>query len=130
MEEPTIEEEEAEEPAEDPDRWEGVTEEWTENKPPIEAAKEAYRRGMEAYREGDYEAALEGFRAAYDLQPLDPLRYNIAMCLERMGRLEEAIVELEALATTAEEPFLRSEAAEKRDALRRKLQLHQMPPPA
>ena len=127
--EPEIEPEELEEQPADPDRWQNVTQEWSETKPPVEQAKESYRRGLEAYQEGNYEAALDEFRAAYDLQPLDPLRYNIAMCLERMGRFDEAIVELEALADRAEEPYLRSEAARRRDALQRKLQLREMPPP-
>ncbi len=129
VEEPEIEEAEAEDQPEDPGRWDDVTEEWSQTKPPVEAAKDLFQRGMKAYRVGDYEAALDDFRAAYDLQPLDPLRYNIAMCLEQLGRFEEAIVEVEALANGAQEPFLRSEAAQKRDALRRKLAPQRAPSP-
>lgn len=118
VEEPEIEEEDlAEEEPADPDRWQAVTEEWSDAQPPAETAKQSYQIGIEAYQRGDYEAALRAFQAAYELEPLDPLRYNMARCLQQMGRIDEAIVHLDALAQSAADPNIRSEAAQQRDAL-------------
>lgn len=47
--------------------------------------------GKKAFSRGDYEAAIEEFKAAFDLKPTSAVLFNIAKSYERMGRYEEAI---------------------------------------
>lgn len=53
-------------------------------------AREAFAAGEEAFDAHDYTAALERFRRAFELQPHDAVRFNIAVCFERLGRFREA----------------------------------------
>lgn len=65
-------------------------------------AREAFENAELAFEANDYSAALDGFRDAYDLAPNDRVRFNIAVCLERLGRFREAAFEYNA-ATRSEE---------------------------
>lgn len=47
--------------------------------------------GQEAFDEGHWEVALREFRAARELVDDPMLTYNIALCLERLGQLPDAI---------------------------------------
>jgi tetratricopeptide (TPR) repeat protein len=47
--------------------------------------------GRKAYARGDYEGAIEEFKAAFDLKPNPGALYNIAKSYEKMARYEEAI---------------------------------------
>jgi tetratricopeptide (TPR) repeat protein len=47
--------------------------------------------GRKAYSRGDYEAAIEEFKAAFDIKPSGGPLYNIAKSYEKMARYEEAI---------------------------------------
>lgn len=47
--------------------------------------------GKKAFSRGDYEAAIEEFKAAFDLKPTSAVLFNIAKSYERMGRYEDAI---------------------------------------
>jgi tetratricopeptide (TPR) repeat protein len=47
--------------------------------------------GKKAFSAGDYEKAIQEFRAAYDLKPTSAVLFNIGKSYERMGRYEEAI---------------------------------------
>lgn len=47
--------------------------------------------GKKAYARGDYEGAIEEFKAAFDLKPTPGALYNIAKSYEKMTRYEEAI---------------------------------------
>ncbi|MEQ9496882.1 MAG: PEGA domain-containing protein [Deltaproteobacteria bacterium] len=47
--------------------------------------------GRSAYSKGDYEAAIEEFKAAFDLKATTGPLYNIGKAYEKMGRYEEAI---------------------------------------
>ncbi|HWB78824.1 MAG TPA: tetratricopeptide repeat protein [Nannocystaceae bacterium] len=60
-----------------------------------EAAAE-FDRGAVAYAAGDFAGALAAFEHAQALAPHDRVRANIAMCLAELGRLDEAIGQLEA----------------------------------
>lgn len=53
-------------------------------------AKELFMRGVEAFEFGDTLAALEHFTAAYELVHLPALLFNMAHCLEQLGRSLEA----------------------------------------
>jgi hypothetical protein len=56
-------------------------------------AREAFAAAERAFEEHDYELALERFRRAQELHPHDAVRFNVAVCLERLGRFREALDE-------------------------------------
>lgn len=66
-----------------------------------EAAAE-FDRGTAAYETGDFAGALAAFEHAQALAPHDRVRANIAMCLAELGRIDEAIAQLEAALAGAE----------------------------
>jgi hypothetical protein len=47
------------------------------------------------YERGEYESALHEFRSAYQLSRRPELQYNLALCYQQLGRLDEAITALE-----------------------------------
>lgn len=47
--------------------------------------------GRKAYSKGDYESAIEEFKAAFDIKASTAALYNIAKSYEKMGRYEDAI---------------------------------------
>jgi hypothetical protein len=53
-------------------------------------AAQAFAEGTEAYRRGDYPAALEAFNRSYKLQPRFLTLCSIARCHEHSGRLVQA----------------------------------------
>lgn len=59
-------------------------------------AKEAFQRGEQAFLAHDFLGALASFQAAFRLLPSDAVRFNIAVCLERLARFREAIAEYDA----------------------------------
>lgn len=70
-----------------------------QDEPTPEARAEAqaeFQAGERAFRDDDYGLALERFRHAFELAPHDAVRFNIAVCLERLGRFREATLEYEA----------------------------------
>ena len=62
------------------------------------AAREAFQRGEEAFKAGAYEQALAAFRQAFAAVAHDAVRFNIAVCLERLGRFSEALEQYDAAA--------------------------------
>jgi Flp pilus assembly protein TadD len=70
-----------------------------------EGAREHFQRAVALYDAGQYAGALLEFREAYRCRPAPPLRWNIAVCLVRLGRVDEARGELQAyLRDTADPP--------------------------
>lgn len=57
----------------------------------MEAARQAFREGTEAYEAGLYEEALARFRRAYELTGTPDVLYNIARAADRLDRNEEAL---------------------------------------
>jgi hypothetical protein len=55
-----------------------------------EAAKRAFDRGLEAVARGEYEAAVSEFEQAYRIRPHPVTLFNLALALEKAGRLPEA----------------------------------------
>ncbi len=49
------------------------------------------KAGRDAYGKGDYEGAIEEFKAAFDIKASQAALFNIAKSYEKMGRYEEAI---------------------------------------
>ena len=66
------------------------------------SARAAFAEGERAFREDDYGLALERFRRAMELAPHDAVRFNVAVCLERLGRFREAHLEYETAARSKE----------------------------
>jgi hypothetical protein len=59
-------------------------------------AQERFKKGVELYKDGDYEGALVEFKAAYRFVPHFLVRYNIGITLYNLHRYAEAHEELEA----------------------------------
>lgn len=55
-----------------------------------EAAKQAFDRGLEAVGRGEYEVAVAEFEQAYRTRPHPVTLFNLALALEKAGRLPEA----------------------------------------
>ena len=64
------------------------------------AARSAFERGEAAVQAGEYEEALRQFEEAFRAAPHDVVRFNIAVCLERLGRHREAAREYELAAAS------------------------------
>lgn len=60
-----------------------------------ERARLKFEEGRRAYQQGDYEQAIEAWKAAYELDPRPRLLYNLSQAHERYGKLQEAVAHLE-----------------------------------
>jgi tetratricopeptide (TPR) repeat protein len=60
------------------------------------AARLTFQAGSEAFSAGDYATALDRFQQAYDLSHRPVLLYNIATCLDRLRRDEDAVAQFNA----------------------------------
>jgi hypothetical protein len=68
----------------------------------VASAQEEFLAGQTAFDENDYPLALGHFQRAFALVPSDAVRFNIAVCLERLGRFREAAAEYRAAAQSEE----------------------------
>lgn len=85
-------------------------------------ARERFRRGQTAYQQGDYEAAITEWSAAYQADPRPLLQYNLAQAYERLGRLTEARQALETyVAHAASDDTNQSDARARLSSLRERL---------
>ncbi len=71
--------------------------------------EELSSQGAEAFRAGDFPTAIERFEAAYELQAVPNLLYNIGRCYEQLEEWDEAITYFERFITS---PDIESEARE------------------
>lgn len=62
----------------------------TESVDPRETAKQAFDAGLAAVGAGEYAAAVSAFERAYGLRPHTVTLFNLALALEKAGRLPEA----------------------------------------
>lgn len=53
------------------------------------SARDFFLDGQAAYQQGNYEAAIESWRQAYELDPRPALQFNLAQAYGRLGRFEE-----------------------------------------
>jgi tetratricopeptide (TPR) repeat protein len=60
-----------------------------------DAARKAYAEGQEAYEKGDFPAAHDGFKRAYDLIPSAHAQYWMAMSLDKQYKVNEALAAFE-----------------------------------
>lgn len=65
-------------------------------------ARDEFRAGEGAYEDERYAEALEHFQRAQQIDPHDVVRFNLAVCLQRLGRWSEAWAEYRALAASEE----------------------------
>lgn len=73
---------------------------------PLPAAESTYQQGLDAFRDGDYSAALEAFQRAQDAGKDTPqLHYNLGVTHYRLGQLDQADA---AFARAAEGPDLQA----------------------
>lgn len=79
-------------------------------------AKQLFVQGLERYQQGDLAGALGFFEQAYALVPLAALNYNIARCLEGLGRAVEACAAYREVRARSDDTSMRGAAA---DALTR-----------
>jgi tetratricopeptide (TPR) repeat protein len=71
----------------------------SEDKGPVDTearAMQAYNDGKAAYDAGKYEDALKLFLDAQSLYPSPVFHYNVALCQEALGNLEQAVISYEA----------------------------------
>jgi hypothetical protein len=61
-------------------------------------AKAEFGQGQRAFEKKDYQAALRHFQRAFELHAHDAVRFNIAVCLEKLGRHREALLQYQAAA--------------------------------
>lgn len=57
----------------------------------VQRAMAAYERGTQNYNRAQYEAALADFTEAASLYASPDFQYNIGLCYEKLGKLDEAI---------------------------------------
>lgn len=85
-------------------------------------AGRAFRAGEAAFARGDYTEALRQFERANALAPRPATRFNIAVCLERLGRRVEAHRVLDTLARERDiDAVARERARSERERLGRQL---------
>ena len=61
-------------------------------------ARSEFEAGERAFASADFTRALADFQRAYALAPHPAVRFNVAVCLERLGRFDEALAEYQAAA--------------------------------
>lgn len=85
-------------------------------------AKAQFIAGQHAFEVKDYAGALEHFRQAFKLHRYDAVRFNIAVCLERLGKNREAVAQYLAASKSDElNAATRRRASEKAAQARKQL---------
>ncbi len=89
---------------------------------PVLSPAAEFDRGERLFAEGKYAEALRAFRKAFELEPHDVIRFNIGVCLERLGQLRDALAEYEVVAKSEEiSPKDKDRAAANANAVRAQL---------
>ena len=68
----------------------------------VEAARESFKAGLEAEKAGDYEKALGLFEQTAKVKSTPQVKFHVALCHDKLGKLKLAVVEYEAAAKDAE----------------------------
>jgi len=92
--------------------------------PRLEQAKQLFRQGTTLLQSGDHQRALEYYMASRAIVPSVPNTLNAAICLDRLGRYDEALELYEELLTKFQEQVtdeIRREVAPAMAALRRRV---------
>jgi hypothetical protein len=89
---------------------------------PEEQAFAAFERGRRAFEDDDYTGALSAFQEAMRLAPSDVVRFNMALCLERLARFRAALDEYRRASGSQElDAETRAEADERADRVEARL---------
>lgn len=83
-----------------------------------EIARDHYDRGAALYDATRYESALHEFETAYTQEPRPALVFNIARCLDRLGRRTEAAAAYERFIENAPDATSAASARARLDAIR------------
>ena len=87
-----------------------------------ERARAHFSRGQTAYRQGDYDGAVEAWNAAYEIDPRPRIQFNLSQAYERLGRLADAVEALDRyLAEAGADDEFEADAHARRSALRERL---------
>ncbi|MEM9189510.1 MAG: tetratricopeptide repeat protein [Myxococcota bacterium] len=86
-----------------------------------EEANTEFEAGTAAFQQADYPAALAHFQRAEALRPNAVVRYNIANCLDLLGRYREAHGAYAALRTESLDEALASHVRQRLDVVRSRL---------
>jgi len=95
--------------------------------PSVSEGQERVNAAVELYTKGDYEGALRELRAAEAIaaevnpEALPLIRFNIAKCLEALGRYQEALQAYEAYDKLPDDPRRKQRAFEAVKGLRKKV---------
>lgn len=94
-----------------------------ENEGEIQAARQLFRRAVQDEEAQKYDAALEKFKKVQAIRDTATVRYRIGVCLESMGRLDEAAVEFDVAVAKAEadQRDLSASARQKASAARQRM---------
>ncbi len=82
-----------------------------------DAAKKHYSDGKKKLDAKDYDGALTEFRAANDLMAAPVTEQKMALCLDQLGRTQEAIAEYELFLSHADQDKQKDLISESRDRL-------------
>jgi tetratricopeptide (TPR) repeat protein len=61
-------------------------------------AAEAFKQGQTAFEQGEFDAALAHFERALEVGRHDAVRFNVAVCLERLGLYDQAVAQYDQAA--------------------------------
>ncbi len=100
---------------------------WAEGAPPCHDESKAcggklFDSGVKAFQAGEYDTALERFRAAYAIAKLPVVTFNLALVEDKLDKYEDALVHLdEVIADPATAKATREKAQSERDRISRSL---------
>src|SRR5262245_38010267 len=89
-----------------------------DDNPDLEIAQRRFVKGSEYYAAKSYEKAIEEFEAARRVMPAPEIDFNIARCLDRLERFQEAIVAYERYLGAAKDAADAAEVRERVGVLR------------
>ena len=69
-----------------------------------EKARNAYKAAETAFREGKFEDALAAYRQADEALPIAATKYKVALCLDKLGRANEASTAYQAFLDSKPDP--------------------------
>jgi hypothetical protein len=93
-------------------------------------AKQHFGAGEAKFKAGDYRGAIGEFQAADALVPSPILSYNIALCHERLGEDEAAVVAYRAYLQRRPDAQNRAQVEERIKAAEQRIAAKNVPPPA
>src|SRR5690242_1678652 len=64
---------------------------WAAAQTPSDEARRLSDEGLAHFKQGEYDAAIDSFRASYQLSPLPVLLFNLAQAFRRKGDCTQAL---------------------------------------